>query len=66
MTSSNQTVTIVLNSHNRPAALVRILGVIIQHYENIKILIVDSSELSKRQEIEEICASKYRSKFCGN
>jgi glycosyltransferase domain-containing protein len=53
MTSSNQTVTIVLNSHNRPAALVRILGVIIQHYENIKILIVDSSKLSKRPEIEE-------------
>lgn len=52
MTSSNQKVTIVLISHNRPATLVRILGVIIQHYENIKILIVDSSELSKRQEIE--------------
>ena len=52
MAPSDQKVTIVLNSHNRPATLLRILGTIVQHYKNINILIVDSSELSKREEIE--------------
>ena len=35
MAPSDQKVTIVLNSHNRPATLLRILGTIVQHYKNI-------------------------------
>jgi glycosyltransferase domain-containing protein len=53
MNPSDQKVTIVLNSHNRPATLVRTLRAITQHYKNTKVLIVDSSNPSKREMIEE-------------
>jgi glycosyltransferase domain-containing protein len=52
MNTNDQKVTIVLNSHNRPVTLIRTLRAITQHYKNTKVLIIDSSNPSKREMIE--------------